>query len=210
MKAQRGIKVSLFQKYFDFCDWWHNEERIAKTTAIQWSAIVIVIILVFVIEWDNAVAFSREIEIREMKMSESEGTLELVERSLSFPAVNGHTSEGETTTALSGVTEMNVTRIRFRLQWNDDIGTNDRFSLRVEGPKGQSDSGEDASGNIVIELEISDMDSATGASDNGTGEWQVTISAVDCPGRLPRLPDRDSGNDWTLSTELYYYEEVQG
>jgi len=118
--------MSLFQRYFDFCDWWHDEKRIAKTTAIQWSAIVIAIILVFVIEWDNAVAFSRELEIQEMKMSESEGTLELVERSSTLPAVNGHTGEGSSTTESVNVLEMNVTRIQFRLQWNDDIGSNDR------------------------------------------------------------------------------------
>jgi len=202
--------MSLFQKYFDFCDWWHDEKRIAKTTTIQWSAIVIVIILVFVIEWDNAVAFSRELEIRERELSESEGMLKLAESSFSLPTVSGHTGEGASSAESVNVADMNITRIQFRLEWSDDIGSNDQFSLQVEGPAGQSDNGDDSSGSIVLEIEISDMASATGATDNGTGDWQVTISAVDCPGLMPRLPDRDSGNDWVLSVEFHYYEAVQG
>lgn len=204
------MTISLFQRYFDFCDWWHDERRIARTTAVQWSAIVVAIILVFVIEWGNAKAFARELEQREAEITLSGSGWELVERSVSLFSTSGHTAEGDTHVEDIPVEQMNVTKAVFELTWSDDIGSNDRFSVHVTAPDGQTGAGESDGGSIIIEMALCDVSMVDGPGENGTGEWRVEITAEQCPGVFPRLPDRDSGNDWSLDMDCSYYERKEG
>jgi len=114
----------------------------------------------------------------------------------------GQTNEGQTSTEEFSLNYEMVTSVELVLSWEDDYGSNDRFSISFsrEGEALSSDEG--ATGSLTL--------NAADEQGNLTGAFQVEIKAVDCPGTVDGIPvDRDDGNTWQLHITATVGTETQ-
>jgi hypothetical protein len=107
---------------------------------------------------------------------------------------DGSTQEGTTSVVEFPVQGERVLAVMAELQWTDDIGSNDVFSLKIQKDGKEMGTEQGSSGKLQVSL------------DNGTvgyflgGNYTASISAVSCPGLVGPSPlDRDNGNSWKLT-----------
>ena len=106
-------------------------------------------------------------------------------------ALSGHTDEGSSTNVDFTIEGSNIVGVLIVLEWTDDIGNNDQFTMTViiGGQERATVSG--ATGRLELEL-----------NDTPAGDHSVVVEATKCPGlfgrRLTKL-DLDRGNDWALT-----------
>lgn len=103
----------------------------------------------------------------------------------------GSTSEGSSTEVTFLIEGSNVVGVLVILDWVDDYGDNDQFTLTVVIGGQERGSVSGTSGHLELEL-----------NDTPDGEHSVVIEATKCPGLLGRrlLPlDIDRGNDWSMA-----------
>jgi hypothetical protein len=141
-------------------------------------------------------------------------------------------AEGTPLAASVNVTQANLTRVEFVLEWTDDDANTapDRFNLTVTSPTGESRSASADSGSISLVFEgiasappparLLGSDEAAAraqalrqyASAAGTGAWNVTITLEDAgdvaapAGQVPVPQLQDVGNTWTLRPVFTFFE----
>ncbi len=154
-----------------------------------------------------------------------------VEKSETF-TYPGTVESGAPHTGNNTIAIRNVTRIVFRLAWQDDETTltgEDTFTMKVTAPSGASvsfspsQSVSSDSGDITITAALSNLPDAKKvvaaqsaneaanaafgdglASDNGIGEWLAELQ-VASGGSVPLLP-ADTGNAYSLEMTVFHYE----
>ena len=110
----------------------------------------------------------------------------------------GHTAEGASSDVTFTIEDEGTTEIHVTLEWTDDIGNNDEFSLTLKNATGELGSESGNSGSLSVNYVV---EPATGP----VGDYTVAIDAVDCPGLVGPSPiDRDTGNDWTLTVSITF------
>ena len=152
---------------------------------------------------------------------------------ISLQAVEGATNEGETTEQAVNVTNLNLTRIEFKLEWTDSTANSgpDEFEVRVTSPTGETQTATASAGEVSVVFENlsqpppavrllgSDQDAIRAqaardyASTAGVGTWNVTITLTSAgdiapvPGQAP-LPQQlqDVSNEWTLTPIVTVFE----
>lgn len=155
-------------------------------------------------------------------------TIKFKEYNESYTTISDSTKQGETTHKDITINHTNITKISFKLTWNDDMPPDDTFKLTISPPEGSNLKGNfttsnpesSNSGEIIVEVNIKTLPStvrvradskAKAAEYNktyfGSGKWGADIKAVDCPPDpyIPFAPDPDDGNEWTLEATIYYY-----
>jgi hypothetical protein len=106
-------------------------------------------------------------------------------------ALSGHTDEDSSTNVDFVIEGSNIVGVLVVLEWTDDIGNNDQFTLTVliGGQERAAVSG--ATGRLELEI-----------NDTPAGDHSIVVEATKCPGlfgrRLTKL-DLDRGNDWALT-----------
>lgn len=110
----------------------------------------------------------------------------------------GHTAEGTSSDETFTVEDKGTLEIHVTLEWTDDIGSNDEFSLTLKNASGELGAESGNSGSLSVNYIV---EPGTGP----VGDYTVTIEAVDCPGLVGPSPiDRDTGNDWTLTVSIVF------
>jgi len=108
----------------------------------------------------------------------------------------GRTAEGGSSDVTFTIDDKGTTEIHVTLEWTDDIGSNDEFSLTLKNTTGELGAESGNSGSLSVNYIV---EPGTGS----VGDYTVTIDAVDCPGLVGASPvDRDTGNDWTLTVSI--------
>jgi hypothetical protein len=153
-------------------------------------------------------------------------------REVSLAAEDGATNEQESTALSVNVTQLNVTRIEFRLEWTDSTANSgpDEFELTVTAPGGAPKTARSSEGVVSVVFEnVSGVptdvrllgsdevavrqQALSYASTAGTGAWNVTVTLVDAgdisgvPGQAP-IPAQlqDVSNEWTLTPVATVFE----
>ena len=154
-------------------------------------------------------------------------------RTVEASAVDGGTNEGESSVAAVNLTQLNITRVEFVLEWTDNQANTapDEFNLTVTSPSGRTYSASGDGGRVSVVVsegfaampqevrllgsdEAAARDQATRqfSSSAGTGAWNVTVTLVQAgdtatpagPVPVPQL--QDGANDWTLRPVLTVFE----
>lgn len=152
-------------------------------------------------------------------------------RSMEAAAIDGGTNEGESTVESVNLTQANLTRVEFVLEWTDNQANTgpDEFNVTVTSPSGVTRSASASNGRVSVvfdNLAIVPPDARLLGSDEsaardqalrqygstaGMGVWNVTVTLVDAgdtpipAGGVPG-PLQDAANDWTLRPVLTVYE----
>jgi PKD repeat protein len=145
----------------------------------------------------------------------------------------GFTAENESSNLAFNITQQDLHMVVVTLNWTDFLplmnvsdADPDEFRLTVTSPSGNQQSATSTDELIVLsfeeinirtnyELQADSLVSATEEvnknnppSDKETGQWQVEISALDCPGGI-LLEDNDFfgdfGNSWHINVDYFYY-----
>lgn len=141
-------------------------------------------------------------------------------------------AEGAPLAKTVNVTQANLTRVEFVLEWTDDDANTgpDRFNLTVTSPVGQTRSASADGGVVSIVFEgiapapqparlLGSDEAAARAqavrqytSTAGTGAWNVTVTLEDAgdvaapAGQVPVPQLQDVGNTWSLRPVYTFYE----
>jgi hypothetical protein len=108
----------------------------------------------------------------------------------------GHTAEGASSDEPFTIEDKGTIEIHVTLEWTDDIGSNDVFSLTLKNATGEMGAESGNTGSLSANYDVE-------PGTDPIGEYTVTIDAVDCPGLVGPSPiDRDTGNDWTLTVTI--------
>jgi len=108
----------------------------------------------------------------------------------------GHTAEGASSDEPFTIEDKGTIKIQVTLEWTDDIGSNDEFSLTLKNATGEMGSESGNSGSLSVNYDVE-------PGTDPMGDYTVSIEAVDCPGLVGASPiDRDTGNDWTLTVTI--------
>jgi hypothetical protein len=108
----------------------------------------------------------------------------------------GHTDEGASSDESFTIEDKGAIKIQATLQWTDDIGSNDEFSLTLKNATGEMGTDSGTSGSLTVNYDVE-------PGTDPMGDYTVTIVAVNCPGLVGASPiDRDTGNDWTLTVSI--------
>lgn len=148
-------------------------------------------------------------------------------REVAAAPVDGGTNERETTTQSVNVTDLNLTRVEFRLEWTDEANTGpDAFEVTVTSPTGETQTATADNGQLSVVFEnlsappppvrlLGSDESAVRAqamrdyaSAAGTGTWTVSITLTSAGdlGGLPAGQVGDNANAWTLTPVFTVYE----
>lgn len=146
------------------------------------------------------------------------------------PTADGETAEGAQSELTLNVTQANLTRLVFHLNWTDDAGTPDEFEFTVIDPSGESQTVTGDSGSLEVVFDnlsalppptrtlgkdeaeararLAQQNSATA----GTGTWSFVVRLVDAGDQsvpVAGVPvTEDTQNSWTIETLQVAYEPV--
>lgn len=140
---------------------------------------------------------------------------------------SGTTAEGAASALGIDVSERNVTRAEFALEWTDDAGAADEFELQVTSPSGESRAARGSSGRVAVAFEnlaplppsvrlLGEDEGTIGerverdyASDAAAGRWNVTVRLLSAGDQTAPVGgvvlQQDAGNAWTLAPTLTAY-----
>lgn len=154
-------------------------------------------------------------------------------RTVEGEAVDGGTNEGDASSVVVDLAQLNVTQAEFVLEWTDNLPNSqpDLFNLTVTSPDGRTRSAQGDSGRVSVVFEDlsivpeaarllgSDEEAARAqatrqfSSARAVGAWNVTVTLVQAgdvattpAGPVPVGPLQDGANDWTLRPVLTVYE----
>lgn len=153
-------------------------------------------------------------------------------RSADGETQDGGANEGQPVEATVNVTQANLTKVEFVLEWTDDQANTDpdRFNLTVTSPTGETRAATADNGKVSVVFDnlaptpqaarLLGSDEAAAraqatrqyASAAGAGAWNVTILLEDAgdvaaaAGQVPVPQIQDAANSWTLRAVYTFYE----